>query len=341
MKRKIIAMLLFLLLIGGTGGCGKGASAPAPQEDGGGTGYDAAQKSILTQEDLYFLRPALARDVVEERLGSAQEYMIADGSTYTYSLNGGERLVLTYGNKDTLETAVYTDAKGKKQDFFSYLTSLGVLTGYRGNGAEAKPDQPVDEPEEQAPQQEQLQEQIEDANYFATRTYRYDLAKEILKKGVARDTVVAAMGKPNRYSSVDFKKNGYIIDVYVMEDGAALYLDYGYARAKLRAVQKVQGSNFSAYLGKWGAETMPQDFYRTTANVDGMILKKGATPSDIYMTSRLGEPDWYEGNQTKFIDAYQLSGGRILYLDFGSGHNSLASAYVLTAEGRRKPFMLG
>ena len=333
MNRKIIAILLCLLMASGMSACQSRTESSAEREDGGGTGYDAAKKSILIEEDLYFLRPGTARSEVEKQLGTAQEYMIDQVSTYTYTLSGGEKIELTYGVKDTVDLATYTDSEGNSQDLFIYLSSLGVLTGYMGNSSIVqKPDSESSE--------EDLQQQIADASYFAVHTYRYDLAEEILKEGVTRDTVVAALGKPNSYSSVDFKKDGYIVDVYVMEDGSSLYLDYGYARTALRAVRQVKGGSISSFLGTWGAEAMPTEFYRSTVNVDGVKLRRNAKPSEIYAMSRLGEPDWLEGTKTNYKDAYQLSGGRILYLEFGPNHSALSNAYILSAEGKRVPMAL-
>ncbi len=335
MNRRIIAMLLCLLMAGSMAGCSGETESAAAQEQGGGTGYDAATKSILTEEDLYFLRPGAAREDVELKLGSAQEYTIADGSTYTYTLKDGQRLVLTYGALETLDTAVYTDKSGKKQDLFSYFNELGVLTGYVGagsstGGTQAEKPQPQPQPEAE----QQVQQDV--GRYFASRTYSYELADEILKEGVERETVVAAMGRPNGFSSVDFKKDGYIVDVYNMDDGSTLYLDYGFTRTALRAVRKIKGSDRSSYLGTWGAEERSPEFYRTTVNVDGIKLRRGAKPSEIYALSRMGEPDWFEGSQMHYSDAYQLTGGRVLYLEFGSNHASLSSAYILTKEGKRE-----
>jgi len=349
MNRRIIATLLCLLMAGSVAGCSSETESSAAQEQGGGTGYDAAAKSIITEEDLYFLRPGKTRSEVELKLGSAQEYTIADGSTYTYLLKDGQRLVLTYGTLDTLDAAVFTDKNGKKQDLFVYLSDLGVLTGYAGAGSSSggsgqnKPSKEESEkepPKDPETQQQSQQEQAEQGRYFASRTYNYDLADEILKVGVERETVIAAMGKPNSFSSIDFEKDTYIIDVYNMADGSTLYLDYGYTRTTLRAVRKIKGSNRSTYLGTWEIEERSPEFYRATVNVDGIKLRKGSKPSEIYSLSRLGEPDWYEGTQTQYSDAYQLTGGRILYLEFGNNHASLSGAYILTKEGKREMLAL-
>ncbi|MBQ7090374.1 MAG: hypothetical protein IJN82_04575, partial [Clostridia bacterium] len=258
----------------------------------------------------------------------------------TYTLKDGQRLSLTYSALDALETAVYTDKAGKKQDLFAYLSELGVLRGYlgAGDGSEEPQEQPEPEPDQQMPEAQAPQEN--EGLYFSRRTYSYELADEILKEGVTRDTVVAAMGKPNGFSSVDFKKDTYIVDVYNMDDGSILYLDYGYTRTELRAARKLKGSNRSSYLGEWGAEERSPEFYRTTVNVDGIKLRKGSKPAEIYSLSRLGEPDWLEGNQSSYTDAYQLTGGRVLYLDFGKNHASLTNAYILTKEGKRQLFAL-
>lgn len=336
MNRRIIATLLCLLMAGNVAGCSRAVDATAEREQGGGTGYDAATKSILTEEDLFFLRPGVERAEVELQLGSAQEYTIADGNTYTYTLKDGQRVVLTYGSLDTLDTADYTDKSGKKQDLFVYLTDLGVLRGYTGSDGTRQPE-PEPDKEPETPQQTP---QVEEGRYFSKKTYSYELADEILKEGVERETVVAAMGKPNSFSSVDFKKDTYIVDVYNMDDGSVLYLDYGYTRAELRAVRKIKGSTRSSYLGTWGIEERSSEFYRTTVNVDGLKLRKGSKPAEIYSLSRLGEPDWLEGNQTSYSDAYQLTGGRVLYLDFGKNHASLSNAYILTKEGKRQLFAL-
>ena len=66
MNRKIIAILLCLLMASGMSACQSRTESSAEREDGGGTGYDAAKKSILIEEDLYFLRPGTARSEVEK-----------------------------------------------------------------------------------------------------------------------------------------------------------------------------------------------------------------------------------------------------------------------------------
>lgn len=330
MRKRWIALLLMGALLCSLTGC-KEEEAPSAREESAGTGYGVTQKSVLTLQDLYFLRPGTDRAEVSVALGSPVSYALVESDTDTYRLTDGETLVLTYNENEKITAAVLTDTAGKKQDFFSYLNRLGILKNYHAAG-EA-------EEEEQPPAQEEPVKKPEtqpiinpDSGYFSTKRYDYEMVEQLLKEGVERETVVSALGKPNSFSSVNFTKDSYIIDVYVMEDGSSLLLDYGYTRTTLRAVQKVKGSEVSTYLGTWGQAEKPDGFVRYTRNQSVFnTLKKNTKPSEIYR--RFGEPDWLEGDADRYRDAYMLLNGGVLYLDFGADHAGLTAAMLQKADG--------
>ncbi len=335
MKNRWIAALLAVILLCGLCGCKKEFSA-AVQEESAGTGYGVSQKSALIMQDLYFLRPGTGRSAVSAALGSPVSLALEDGSTDTYRLTGGETLVLTYNENDKITQAVYTDLAGKKQDFFDHLKTLGILKNYQSSTVDGEEEPPAKEEEEQKPEPNPETEKKPiinvDGGYFSGKRYSYEIADQILKLGAERETVVSALGKPNGFSSVAFQADSYIIDVYSMEDGTTLYLDYGYKRTTLRAVQKVEGTVTTEYLGEWGQEEKPAGFYRYTRNQTVFnTLKKNAKPSELYR--RFGEPDWLEGNANRYRDAYLLLNGGVFYLDFGPDHAGLTAAVLKKSDG--------
>ncbi len=332
MKYRIIAMLLCLGLL--LSGCRAGESAAA-KEESGGTGYGAARKSVLTEQDLYFFTHSTTRATVLAKLGSPQESLMSTKAVDTYRLADGQRLELTYSLREVVETAVYTDENGKSQSLFDYLTALGILksAGFTPEKPSVDPSE-GEEPSPETPDQPTVEKPIPSGGdlYFSNETYSYAMAEQILVVGALRETVLSALGKPNRFSSVDFAKDSYIVDVYVMEDGSMLYLDYGYLRNELRAVRKLEGGNATNYRGEWGAEARPQGFYRITKNETLFSsMKKGTTPANIYR--QFGEPDWLEGSEQSWRAAYQLQVGDILYLEFGTANNSLSSALIQRSGG--------
>ena len=331
--RKIIAILLCISLAAGITGCKKEEKAPA-REESGGTGYGTARSGALIEQDLYFLRPYTERAAVEEALGSPQTFVISAENSCTYRLSKGEELTLNYTESDKLESAQYKNTEGKTQDLFAYLNSIGVIVNYVSGediSTQTQPDQEKD-PSTEQPEQEQ-------SGYFSQKRYSYAMAEQILKMGVLRETVVSALGKPNGFSSVDFAKDGYIIDVYLMDDGSTLYLDYGYARTKLRAARTEKGGTVSTYLGKWEAQAKPDGIYRGDRNSYLFnSLKKNTKPSEIY--SRFGAPDWLEGNADRYRDAYLLQDGSVVYLDFGDSHSLLTAASIIKFDGGITPIQL-
>ncbi len=343
MKQRILSLFLCAALIISLSACKKEAEV-SEKEESAGTGFGVTQKSALTQQDLYFFSVTTTKNDVLTALGSPREYLVSDGNTFTYTLQDGSSLKLTYSERDLVKTAVYTDPAGKSRDLFEYLVSIGVLTSYSGNnqggntgvGENTTPVGETAPPPKTDPAEEgktELELQIEAAAFFSNKRYSYTIADQIVKVGAERETVLSALGKPNSLSSVSFKENSYVIDVYVMEDGSSLQLDYGYTRSTLRAARKVAGSTIENYVGEWGEESMPQNFYRYTRNGNLFAnLKKGTTPADFYKT--YGAPDWYEGTAQNYRDAYQLLDGSVLLLNFGSAHNSLASAVMRKADGK-------
>ena len=343
MKQRILSLFLCAALLISLSACKKEAEV-APKEESANTGFGVSQKSALTQQDLYFFSVTTTKNDVLTALGSPREYLVSDGNTFTYTLQDGSSLKLTYSKRDLVQTATYIDPAGKSQDLFEYLVSIGVLSSYSGNNQQAgntgvgENTTPVGEtvpPEKTEPEQgkSELQLQIEAAAFFSNKRYSYTIANQIVKVGADRETVLSALGKPNSLTSISFKENSYVIDVYVMEDGASLQLDYGYTRTTLRAVRKVVGGIAENYIGVWGEETMPQNFYRYTRNSNLFAnLKKGTTPADFYKT--YGAPDWYEGTAQNYRDAYQLLDGSVLLLNFGTAHNRLASAVLRRGDGK-------
>jgi hypothetical protein len=323
MYKRIIALLLCLALLGGIPACKKADVAPA-KEQSAGSGFDTSKASALIEQDLYFLRPGVERSMVEWALGTPQSFVLSQNNQCVYRLAGGGDLVLTFSDKNLLETARWTDAEGKTKDLFAYLDELGIIVNYNPDGS-------ID----QTPSDQQSSSGLpsDKEYYFSIRKHSYKLADQVLKLGLDRKTVLTAFGKPNGYSSVDFAKDGYIIDVYSMEDGSVLYLDYGYDRKTLRAAAKSKGGKQTAYLGEWGVEPAPQGLYRTRRNANLFhSLKANAKPSEIYR--RLGEPDWLEGNPNRYRDAYLLQEGAVAYLDFGPNHSALASVRIVKADGK-------
>ncbi|MBQ8895016.1 MAG: hypothetical protein IJ043_11500 [Clostridia bacterium] len=328
MKYRLIAALLCCLLLFSS--C-KEQAVTKEQEESGGTGYGVSQKSAITLQDLYDLRPGTARETVLSALGSAQSFIIAENNTDTYRLADGETLVLTYTEAGKIKTAVLTDTSGKKQDFFGYLNELGILLNYTPGSTVVVEEPDAEKPEPESPDETPVVN-VDGSGYFSGKQYSYELADQILAIGAERETVVSALGKPNSFSSVSFRKDSYLVDVYSMEDGSTLYLDYGYTRTKLRAVQKIKGGAASNYLGSWEEEEKPSGYLRTARNAQLFSnLKKNAKPSEIYR--RFGAPDWLEGNTTRYRDAYQLLDGSVFYLDFGSDHNALTAAVLQKSNG--------
>lgn len=338
MKKKWIAAAVCLTLLVGLGGCKGGQpSVSAGKEDSGGTGFGVSQKSILSMQDLYFLRPGIARAEVEAALGSPQTYVLTSADTVTYRLQDGETLELTYSKNGWVEKARFTDTAGEEGDLFAYLSELGIISNYESDGSYTSEKNEEKEPENdegdkvQQPQTDAMAE-AEASQYFAIRRYSYSMAEQIITLGAERQTVVSALGKPNSYGSVTYAKDSYIIDIYVMEDGSSLQLDYGYSRNTLRAVRKVQGTEVLPYLGEWGQEEKPENFYRHTRNVNLFSsLKKGSKPSEIYRS--YGEPDWLEGNANHYRVAYMMADGAVFYMDFGSNNSSLSAASLQETNG--------
>lgn len=330
--RKIVAILLCISLAAGFSGCKKEEKTVA-REESGGTGYGTNRSAALIEQDLYFLRPYADRAAVEEALGSPQTFVISAENSYTYRLSKGEEVTLNYTESDKLESAQYKNAEGKTQDLFSYFNSIGVMVNYT-SGEDIKSEEQLEQENESSQQPEQ-----EQSGYFSNKKYSYAMAEQVLKEGVLRETVVSALGKPNGYDSVDYAKEGYIIDVYRMDDGSILYLDYGYARAKLRAARTEKGGKVSSYLGKWGAEEKPDGLYRGDRNRHLFnSLKKNSKPSEIY--SQFGAPDWLEGTADHYRDAYLLQDGSVLYMDFGDGHSLLTAASIVKYDGGITPIQL-
>ena len=349
--KKALMLLLCLSMSLALFSCNQEDGAEYAKEESGGSGFGVVKKSIITVSDLYFFSVNTNREQVEAALGSPQEYMISEDGAVTYRLENGAVLQLTYNQQGKVKDARFTDEVGKKWNLFDYLVELEVLksassTSQGGNtgmgesvsgDANQKPDS--DKPSSGNQDSEKEENPAESGGYFSAKRYSRDIASKILKEGVKREKVLSALGKPNSFSSITFQKESYLIDAYSMEDGSIYYLDYGYTREKLRAVRCVKGSSISVVLGEWGQQERPKDFYYTTRNLNAFqSLKKGTKPSELYR--RFGEPDWYEGDSSRYQDAYQLMDGSVLYLDFGNGHSGLSAATVKDEKGALRPYTL-
>ncbi len=346
MKQRLMALSLCLLLLLSLCSCQKEEKAAA-KEESGGTGFGAVQKSALTEQDLYFMTYSTTRERIHQQLGTPQEALMTEDGVELYTLKDGQTLKITYSQQETVQEAIYTDQKGEQKNFFEYLTALGILQTVGGHLPSAPvpdPSEPDQTPEQENPENPQLPEapsvqQPVKESFFSDKTYNMGVALQILKEGASRETVVSALGKPNRFSSVNFANDGYIIDVYVMDNGTILYLDYGYLRSTLRAVRKVEGSTIEDLMGQWGPEEKPQNFYRTTKNRTVFSsVKKESTPAAIFQ--RFGEPHWLEGEENHYQAAYKLLNDTILYLDFGAGNVGLSSAYLRAGDGSISIFAL-
>lgn len=350
MKQRVTAFFLCLILLLSLAGC-KRQENTALKEESGGTGFGAVQKSVLTEQDLYFFTHSTTREQVLTALGNPQDSLLLEKNTETYLLKEGQTLKITYSDRDTVQTALYTDAAGKEQSLFDYLAQLGILksTTPTPGTTVTTPDPETTIPEtgtegdvtvETTPAPEgETTTGSNDTGCFSNKTYSYAMAEQILALGVTRETVVSALGKPNRFSSVTFAKDSYLVDVYVMKDGSILYLDYGYLRNELRAVRRTDGGTSTNYLGTWGAEAKPEGFYRITKNKSVFkSVKKGTTPAALYR--RFGEPDWLEGKENDYQAAYQLQDGAVLYFDFGTNQSSLTGALIRNNDGTVSVFAL-
>ncbi len=341
MKQRLMAFGICLILLLSLCGCHRAPAASPLREDSAGTGYGALQKSALKEQDLYFLTYGLNRAQVVEVLGSPAEALLTADKAEGYRLQDGRRLEIIYSPQDHIQSATLTNQQGEKEDLFDYLIKIGILktvgTTTTPSAPQEKPEEPQ-QPEEEAPGQEEIVPQPEQG-FFSDDVYLYAVADQIIKEGALRETVVSALGKPNRFSSVDFAADGYLIDVYVMEDGSSLYLDYGYQRSQLRAVRKMTGSTVSDLIGTWGAEQKPNQFYRYTKNKTLFrSVMRGTTPDALY--KRFGEPDWFEGEENHLRAAYQLINGAVIYFDFGDGNRGLSSAFVREQDGSISVFGL-
>lgn len=339
MKQRFLAIVLCLLIIFCGSGCQK-IEREEKRESSGGSGYGAVQKSVLTLQDLYFFHYSATRQEVLERLGTPHESMLTEDNGAKYRLEDGSVLKVVYSQRDTVQTAELTDPSGMKQSLFDYLISLGILKTVSPSGGQSQVPSEDHPPVEELPApQTPVEQPKEETGYFSSRTYSYALAEQILKEGALRETVLSAFGKPNRYGSVNYQEDGYLIDVYVMEDGSVLYLDYGFMRKSLRAVRKVKEGDSSDYLGSWGMEEKPQGFYRITKG-RGLFtsVKKGSTPAALF--KRFGDPDWLSGDETHWKAAYQLQNNEVLYFDFGESASSLSNAHILKGDGSIAVFPL-
>ncbi|MBR5782820.1 MAG: hypothetical protein IKY33_01175 [Clostridia bacterium] len=327
MKRVLPLLLILLVLLS--------ACKPAEDreirigsEDGGGSGYGTDIKSVLELSDFYSVTSGSMRDNNLLMLGTP---FFVLGESDTYTLSDGSQVVLTYDAKGILEDTLYTEFEtGLSYSLFDKLTQLGVL---RGSQSDVETEPPADGSGETVTPPTG-QGGSGGIVLFSDRTYKLSEFEGRLSLYLDRSTILSTFGFPNYYRGRTYQKDSYIIDCYVLDDGSIMLLDYGYNRINLRgAALQEAGGVTRKYLGSWSVQSKPADFIRPRVELSSVTaLKKGTTAKDVYRA--LGEPAWFEGNASKYREAYVLPDGNIIYLTYDDGHKTLTSAYRQTAEGQ-------
>ncbi|MBQ7934755.1 MAG: hypothetical protein IJ333_00155 [Clostridia bacterium] len=77
MKQRVTAFFLCLILLLSLAGC-KRQENTALKEESGGTGFGAVQKSVLTEQDLYFFTHSTTREQVLTALGNPQDSLLLE-----------------------------------------------------------------------------------------------------------------------------------------------------------------------------------------------------------------------------------------------------------------------
>ncbi len=288
-------------------------------EDGGGLGYGITAKSILRLSDFYFIRRSSARETNLLVLGTP---VYSFGNDDTYQLEDKSQIVLSYDKKGVLLDAAYMEfATGNNYSLFELLQSLGIVNSVQTPTTDtpATDDKPTENQGGALPM-------------FSSKDYTRE-EFETLSLFTARNTVLATYGSPSYFVGRDYQKDSYIIDCYLLKDGAMLLIDYGYSRTSLRcaAIKEADGT-VEALLGNWTKETKPADLVRARVE-EGLVskLRKKMKPEQVYAV--LGEPLWYQGNSSNYQEVYMLSDGSSLYLTYDNGHNALSDVIELKADG--------
>ncbi len=333
MKRFVAIFVILLLLLSG---CKPADDAPVRlgSEDGGGTGYGSVTGSTLTIDDFFFVVRGALRADIWKQLGSPQYDFADDALNDQYTLSDGSRISLQYNKTaQTLFAATFTDAaSGKTTNFFEKLVELGVLRD-AGNST-TTPSTPTTPTDPSNGGEGEIIDLPDDSPKFQIKSYDISVFEQSLSLYADRITILTVIGLPSSYASYNYQKDGYILDVYTLTDGRVLYLDYGYGRKTLRGatIKHLNGAK-STFLGTSSPQSRPSDFARPEQTVSQFTsLKAGMTPEQVYRA--VGDPHWLEGNAGGYRDAYRLIDGRIVYLNFTSAHNKLASASLYATDGR-------
>ena len=298
-------------------------------EDGGGTGYGVSVQSVLKLSDFYSVAKSSTRENNRTMLGSPQ-YTVAERDAYT--LQDGSTVTLIYDAKGVLSDSLYTEQEsGKSYSLFDKLALLGVLKSGSGGTSSAGA---VTTDGQSGGSQSETSEGAP-TGVFSKATYKRAAFDEALSLYLDRPTVLSTFGLPTGFTSRNYKKDSYILDTYLLEDGSMLLLDYGYDRKSLRAAAvKATDGTVSTYLGTWSGQAKPADFIRPTVTINqATSLSKGMTPEKVY--EKIGEPMWFEGNAASYRDAYALSDGSVVYLEYENNHSKLLSAYRAAADGKQ------
>ncbi len=327
MKRISVVLIIALLLCSA---CKpkEDATIRVGSEDGGGSGYGVSVKSVLQLSDFYFITHNSTRTNNLLSLGTP---VYSLGSSDTYQLEDGSRVVLTYDSRGILSDTLYTSIEdGKSYGLFDILVSLGVLKNSGGQQNSA----PNGTSGSQSAQGGQNSQGDSLTPVFSDQTYKKATFDGGLSLYLDRTAVVTTFGAPNAYAGRTYKKDSYLIDCYRLDDGSTLMLDYGYDRKSLRcaAIQGADGVT-QGYLGSWTVQTKPADFVRPRVELNQITaLSKGISPRKVY--EKLGEPCWFEGNNKDYKEVYLLSDGATVYLIYDPSHTKLTDAQQLTSEGK-------
>ncbi len=317
-------------------------------ENAGGTNYGAAQKSELYIEDFHFLTFGTEKSKVELIAGSGHYYQNNNELLPVYTLNNGDSIAITYGEKNnTVTKATYTFSESQiTQDFFEMLTGLGIIkspdqesesqtTIIPGTETEqTPPSQSSDTPIENNTQTPSTNTQTKNEQHFSSGLHNYTIIEPSLSADTPRSSIISAIGRPSFYFSHTFSADSYIIDCYNLNDGSKLYLDYGFERLRLRCAAIYKNGVYTSVLDTpWSVQTNPEGFTRTTTDRKKLNrLSKNITPAKAYAI--LGEPSWFEGTRGNYNDIFLLTDGAHAVLNFGSAHNKLSSVSIKETDGK-------
>ena len=333
MKKSIKFLCLMLIFLNILFICSCHKSSEKALEDSSYSGLGVVKKSALNESDFYFLAKGSLYNDVLNLLGSPHNLRSENPLCVDYSLSNGDRIELYFSDEKLTGAYInYAESIIPQTDFLNYLSSIGVLSGDIKSTKEKNT---------QKNNQTTAPSEIKDKNLFSSESYKKDDFVGKINIGVSRDFVINNIGKPTSFSSHDFNKDSYIIDRYVLDDGSSLYIDYGYQRSVIRCACIIgYNGSYSLVTGdSWSPQNKPAGFSRKMLDKSVLkFLKHDLSPTDVYKL--IGEPHWYEGNQNKYSDAFILSDGTTLYLDFGEYHNALNSAYILNADGSEKIYSL-